>query len=86
MYSVMGDVTTILLDKKLFKDHLDFWRQLIDLDQTQRMVLWASIQRQAYREIGMDYSWEADEPVPILPAKTANEAQDTVLDVTGHYL
>lgn len=76
----------VRLDKSLFTAHMDFWRQLIDLNQGQRMVLWASIQRQAYREIGMDYNWENDDPVPALPRTEAAEAQDTILDVGGHYL
>ena len=77
----------IKLDKSLFTDHIDFWRQLIDLNPPQRMVLWASIQRQAYREIGMDYNWENQEPVPALPKIEAAEAQDTVIDTSmGNYL
>ena len=82
----MGDVSTILLDKKLFRDHLEFWRQLIDLDQTQRMLLWASIQRQAYREVGLDYDWNSDQPVPILPQVVAEQPQEDVIEGAGHYL
>lgn len=79
-------VDTICMDKALFKAHLPFWRQLVGLDQGQRMVLWASIQRQAYREIGLDYSWEHDEPVPVLPRRAIDEAQDTTIAEAGHYL
>lgn len=82
----MADVTTILLDKRLFKDHLGFWRQLIDLDQTQRMLLWASIQRQAYREVGLDYDWNSDQPVPVLPQVAEEPSQEDIIEQAGHYL
>ena len=82
----MGPVSTIMLDKKLFSDHLPFWRQLIDLDQGQRMVLWASLQRQAYREIGMDYAWDSDQPVPVLPSKEVQESMESIAEAVGHYL
>lgn len=82
----MGAVSTVLLDKALFRDHLDFWRQLIDLDQTQRLLLWASIQRQAYREVGLDYDWNSDQPVPVLPHVDAEQPQEDVVEVAGHYL
>lgn len=80
-------IDTILLDKALFRDHLPFWRQLVGLDAGQRMVLWASIQRRAYQEVGMDYNWELEDPQPRLPLKTVDEAQDTTIaDGHGHYL
>lgn len=80
-------IDTILLDKALFRDHLPFWRQLVGLDAGQRMVLWASIQRRAYQEVGLDYCWESSEPQPLLPIKAVDEAQDTTIaDSHGRYL
>ena len=82
---------TIRMEKTIFSDHMSFWRQLVGLDQSQRMILWASIQRQAYREIGLDYAWDTTDPVPLLPLKEVGEAQDTTITTpdtggAGHYL